>query len=65
MFVDIPYVNYFSAIMVYVFQMLQIPEPFHFHIVLLTRISLHAWSKLSNNIEDSQEQFEEKDISKH
>ena len=51
--------------MVYVFRTLQIPEPFHFHIVLLTRITLHACSKLSNNIEDYQEQFEEKDISKY
>ena len=33
-FVDIPYINYFCAIMVYEFRVLQIPEPLHFHAVL-------------------------------
>ena len=38
----------------------KIPEPFHFHAVLMTRV---AWSKLSNNTEDSQQQFVHKDFS--
>ena len=41
----------------YVFRTTQNPEPFHFHAVLLTRL---AWSKLYNNIQDSQQQFEKK-----
>ena len=37
----------------------KISEPFHFHAVLMTRV---AWSKLSNNTEDSPQQFVHKDF---
>ena len=38
-----------------VFWTIQIPDILHLHAVLLTRL---AWLKLSNNMEDSQKQFE-------
>ena len=41
-FVGISYVNHFGAIMVYELRMLQIPELFHFHAVLLTPLAWHG-----------------------
>ena len=38
----------------YKFRTMQIPEPFHFHAMLLNRL---AWPKLSSNIENSQQHF--------
>ena len=46
-----------SFIIILFIQTMQILELFHFYAVSLTRL---AWLKLSNNIEDSQQQFEKK-----
>ena len=63
-FVDIPSVNHFGTFMVYVFQTADsriFPFP-PVHAVLMPSV---AWSKLSNNIKVSQQQFEKKDIYKY